>query len=267
MDSVILWPTGGLGNILFGYAFIYSLARKNNCKFLIYTGEASAREDRPNISAYENLFTNKSFIGNDELVQLRPAVFQEPYNDLSFIHLPSLSRSILFKGYFQSYKYFEEYLPEIKKNLFNNIESLVIQQRKVYEDLAEGLTVMIHIRRGDYKLNPDIHPILSEEYYKNSLEKLEKFDRLLIFAEDTDEIAGWNIWSGKNCVFVKEKDPLSSMILMSFCDAFIIANSTFSLWSWYLRENESATIIYPKNWFGPNGPKYDSIVSYKGIEI
>ena len=43
---------------------------------------------------------------------------------------------------------------------------------------------------------------------------------------------------------------------MTFCDNFIIANSTLSLVAYLLRNNQTAKIVAPKKWFGSVGYKY-----------
>ena len=43
---------------------------------------------------------------------------------------------------------------------------------------------------------------------------------------------------------------------MSLCTHFIIANSTLSLASYFLRNNKDAILHGPLNWFGPGIPKY-----------
>jgi len=248
------------------YSFIYSLSKKNKCKFLIYTGDVGSVE-RPNISAYKNLFTESNFIGPIEMNMYQPlTMIQEPPS-LNYIDIPLLPEgNYLISGYFQSYKYFIQDLPEIKDFLFNNISDIVDVQRSTYATLHKSRTVAVHIRRGDYKNSAhiNVHGILNEDYYERALDIIAH-DRLLIFSDEPDDIAKWEVWKERDCIFISEPDPLSAMILMSFCDSFIIANSSFSLWAWYLRDNSSAELVYPKKWFGPEGPSYDSIVPPVGI--
>jgi hypothetical protein len=59
------------------------------------------------------------------------------------------------------------------------------------------------------------------------------------------------------------------MFLISRCDFHIIANSSFSWWGGFLSENRN--VLYPKNWWTPAVPEYDSMhlcfpTTWEGIE-
>jgi hypothetical protein len=44
-------------------------------------------------------------------------------------------------------------------------------------------------------------------------------------------------------------DPVRDMLLLAACDHIIMANSTFSWWSAWLRENPNKQIIVPAVWY------------------
>ncbi len=53
-------------------------------------------------------------------------------------------------------------------------------------------------------------------------------------------------------------DNRVDLCLMSLCDDFIIANSTFSWWGAWLSSNQNKQIIAPSTWFGPNNSHLDT---------
>jgi len=125
--------------------------------------------------------------------------------------------------------------------------------------------ISMHFRLGDYKLYPDTHPILSEEYYNSALncvleqEQTNKSMKVLYFCEDSDidevEKILHKIKTEYPLIIFVRANPLlndwEQLLLMSLCKHNIIANSTFSWWAAYLNNNPSKIVCYPEKWFGP----------------
>lgn len=166
-------------------------------------------------------------------------------------------------GYFQSYKYFDAYFPQICRMI-----RLDKQQQKIRDEFSGLLadrTISMHFRFGDYKRLPDYHPILPVEYYTNSiryiLSQIPPADtiNILYFCEsdDIEEIMETRILPLQaefpECRFVNAAEHVSEdwrqLLLMSLCEHHIIANSSFSWWGAYL--SSGGIVCYPEKWFGP----------------
>jgi hypothetical protein len=266
---IIIQPMGGLGNILFILFNGYALSKDNNMKLLV---NSEYMDKRKNITDYKmcNSFrlVNRKFMSILKNVQ----TYKEPNHYYNKININSVSVNYIW-GYFQSYKYFEKYIPELKELLFNNmkneVEELIIKNKEMKKDKT---TIMIHIRRGDYVQLNDIHPTQTQDYYKKTLEDIEKKInniKLVIFSDDIQFVKKWNIFDNYDKYFVSEEDPEKTLIMMSLCDNFIIANSSLSLMAYYLRENKEAICYAPQKWFGIKGPEYriEDILEEKIIKV
>lgn len=149
-------------------------------------------------------------------------------------------RTLKLNGYFQSYKYFQDYRKEILSALgFNYI---------LLKDF-----VSIHVRRGDYLTNPDF-TVLGIYYYHQAIEffKEKGYKNFWVFSDDMD----WckkNIHKGifQDCNFLyAEGEPeRNDMCLMSCCEHNIIANSSFSWWGAWLNRNPDKIVVVPDTWF------------------
>lgn len=153
-------------------------------------------------------------------------------------------------GYFQSLKYFEDYLPEVRKAF-----GFDYTVKKKY-------TVAVHIRRGDYLNFPSKHPCVTKEYLRKAMDKISSIYkanwRFKFFSDDT----GWVkqfceetflMGSEDGLVEISEgKTDLQDFQEMLECRHFIISNSTFSLMAAILSENTNKIVITPdeSNWFG-----------------
>lgn len=135
-------------------------------------------------------------------------------------------------GYFQSYKYFDEYRKDIeyyftlKSEWIFNIEN----------------SVSIHVRRTDYLSLQHVHPVLDIDYYFKAIEVFPKDFNFYVFSDDID-------WCKEN--FPSHFNFINNSIIKDFsymknCKHNIIANSSFSWWAAYLNSNKDKIIVAPK---------------------
>lgn len=254
VKKIVLCPIGGLGNLIFQYICALSLCIKYDSKLYIFTDYET---DRKNIIEYKKIFKCDGFVDKNFFFKdINPLIeYSEPF--FKYTEIPNYDvKTMILRGYFQSWKYFYNNLDKIRIN-FQSENNM----RSVYENLScSKKTVCVHVRRGDYLNVQDIHPVMEEEYYKKAINKFSKDDVLfLIFSENqNDSFINWEVWKKSNVKFIENvNDALDTFFLMSLCDYFIIANSSLSLCAYYFREKQNSRIVAPSNWFGPNGPNFD----------
>jgi hypothetical protein len=278
-------PGGGLGNLLFQYCCGYATAKKYNAQLIIKSDPQLSSEDtqRPPFIFYKILLNNARFCSSQELQELCSGLtgmyYNEPGEPKMYYEMPVFHTEVVYiKGFFQSYKYYNEYIEDIAKSFKINEETLYNNMKIKYNELISSdtfstKTVCCHLRRGDYFKYGTFYSILSESYYEKALNNFDsKNVKILVFIENSDEIREWNIWKKYNVCFVNEPDALATLFLMSLCDHFIIANSSLSLQAYFINSNYSNVeqkLIAPSEWFGVTGPKYimNDIVPPKAIII
>ncbi len=167
-------------------------------------------------------------------------------------------RCILLDGYFQSARYFDHCREEVLK-AFGYDWSL----RKGW--------CSIHVRRGDYLLYPDKHPVVTMDYLVSATSRMEAnhgVNRFLVFSDDIEwcrnsftwlqkEIRSTSHWTFEYSEGRTEREDLE---LMSCCEHNIISNSTYSWWAAYLNQNPNKVVVSPSkdNWFGPSNNHLDT---------
>jgi hypothetical protein len=260
---------GGLGNQLFQIFATIAYAIKYGHKFIFpYTDYLKAGVTRP--TYWENfLHSLKIFTTENPKTGITNRMlenFQEIrllFHNYQNIPMVSLSDNVRLFGYFQSYKYFQEYENTIFSmlRLENQIQK-VKEEYRVYFD-ENKYTVSMHFRLGDYKHVQNCHNILPEIYYQMSMKHvislISKPIRVLVFceSEDNDHVNGiiTNLKKeGSEIEYVKIDDNIvdwKQMLLMASCDSNIIANSSFSWWAAYFNRNKDIIVTYPSVWFGP----------------
>jgi len=159
----------------------------------------------------------------------------------------------LLVGYFQSFVWASnqvvfERLMQIEPVLHNGSYLQLVELAK------EIQPVIVHVRLGDYRLEPKIG-VLDKEYYVEALKELSSNSNskdIWVFSD-----APWTalelFTEFKNykirVITELQNSPAHTFQLMRHGSAFIIANSTFSWWAAFLRFNQSAKVIAPDPWF------------------
>jgi len=260
---------GGLGNQLFQIFTVISYAIKYKHMFKFIGAEELGGDGCTKRKTYWKTFLFKL---SGFLMDHYPhfdIVWNEqgfPFKELPQDILSYNNLTIIVRGYFQSYKYFQENYDIICRMLNIHEKRLDILEEVVDNyHTAQFLekSISMHFRLGDYKNIPDYHPILNFEYYKNALHyivnKIDYAPNVLYFCEDDDvESVNETIQLLKNEFPTIEfergtnaLDDWQQMLLMSCCNHNIIANSSFSWWGAYLNVNPTKIVCYPSVWFGP----------------
>jgi hypothetical protein len=249
---------GGLGNQLFQiFATIsYAMKYKRSFSFLYTTNLGNRPTYWSNFLSSLRNFTT-SVKPNCLLVRENGFHYEE-------FNAPSENESFSLFGYFQSYKYFEQYW-----NTLSRLIRLDEQKNSIKNKYAHNYDnlVSMHFRLGDYKIVQQYHPIMKYEYYKNSIQHISTATnnsklKILYFCEkdDAEEV---QIIIDKlqeqftEIRFVKIDDEIfdwEQLLMMSLCSHNIIANSSFSWWGAYFNSHEDKIICYPDIWFGPAMP-------------
>ena len=255
---------GGLGNQLFQiYTTIaYSIKTNNQFKFLDIDTLGGGT------STIRYTFW-KTFLKRLQLFLIKDIpqpiqVIRE--KDFSFQQLPIYdnNRDVMLYGYFQSFKYFNNEFQVISKIIgIESTKKILLNTLNYNSDFLKH-TISIHFRLGDYKKIPEYHPILTNEYYLNSLNFIhEKYPdikfNVMYFCEeeDIDDIMKKIIFlqnSFKQYEFIRGDKHLADweqLLLMSCCHHNIIANSSFSWWAAYFNNWIDKIVCYPSVWFGP----------------
>jgi len=278
---------GGLGNQLFQIFATISYAIKSYVSFAFLNvetlGGGGATTQRH--TYWNSLFHKLSPFLKNSFPQLK-YVNENGFQYNSFNPQFFMGNDSCLNGYFQSYKYFQEYYNQIYSLL-----DIAKQKRDVLKKIEEinslmnasffNNTISLHFRMGDYKKIQHVHPIMTVNYYTRCLQFIqqklpnERFN-ILYFCEDEDvndvsKIIEQLSSRFPQYAFVRASNLLADweqLLLMSCCTHNIIANSSFSWWGAGLNSNVEKIVCYPSVWFGPTvGHNTDDLCPPKWTKI
>jgi hypothetical protein len=235
---IYIYPIGGLGNMIFHIAAIWTLAKDNNDELCLLNVdqkiESLIRYAVPVKHAHKykyifDRFPQKNY-GSFNVVN-----YPFPYTPVKY------QKDYQYVGFFQCEKYFKHRRDEILELLKPTDE--IDTKVKEYSDLFGNIS--LHVRRGaDHVSCSNVFILSPMEYYNKALSSLPQDLKVLIFSDNME----WckENFIGDRFVFINEIDYIS-IYLMSKMKYHIIANSSFSWWGAWLSNAEQ--IFAPKLWF------------------
>lgn len=254
---------GRLGNQMFQYATLMALGKKTGFKPVIPQTNRNIKPHGTYDAAsnkwieyrfllHECFNLNISFATDEELKTLN-SFYREPHFHFDE-NLFKINDNTGIDGYFQSYKYFQEIEDKVKKEFlfkeaiftssYEKINSL-IDHKNGYDEL-----VAIHVRRGDYIALPGFQEC-SAEYYQSAINKFDDANYKFVIFSDDIEWCKSTFGEDESLYYSEGQNEYVDMCMMSMCDHFIIANSSFSWWAAYLGQNTDKRVIAPLLWFNP----------------
>ena len=241
-----LGQLGQLGNQMFQYAAAKGVASKLDVPFMIPNHRQVFDDgigNRYTILLF-NAFklTSASLLGTlrtENYVQENGFTFNKDLFKIDKTENCSLY------GFFQTEKYFKHIQKEIRKDFTFKDEI-----KDECDDLIKQFTnpIALHIRRGDFVWNNKNHPPLGLDYYESALKLFDSDREVIIFSDDTEWCKEQDLFADDRFAVAEGGDQFYDMCLMSMCDDFIIANSTFSWWGAWL--GTRGKVVAPKQWFG-----------------
>jgi hypothetical protein len=142
-------------------------------------------------------------------------------------------------GWFQSEKYFESIKEKVRNQFEFDLKFLTATRKKLFYKLTGHTVCAISVRRGDYVGNPN-YAQLGMNYYIGAIKYMPKDCVYVVFSDD---IAWCKKHFPSTFIFCEHHTAIEQLAMMSQCDHFIIANSSFSWWGAWLGEKESKSII------------------------
>jgi len=250
-----LGKLGQLGNQMFQYAALKGIAAKHNYKTIIPSHNeviVDALGNKLRIELFDAFDIpmgpmDVGYIPHERNVQ-------EPHYHFSQELLDNCPDNVSLVGYFQSEKYFKHIEDDIRK-LFGPKEEALSCWAST-QHLFDN-PIALHIRRGDFLINSVHHHNLSMKYYETALRAFGSDRQVIIFSDDTDWCKAQPLFEGDRFLVCEGGGPYTDLYMMSKCDDFIIANSTFSWWGAWLIDNPNKKVIAPKKWFGQQFAHYN----------
>ncbi|MBX4192521.1 alpha-1,2-fucosyltransferase [Candidatus Parcubacteria bacterium] len=262
---------GGLGNQMFQYAFGKMLARRNNTELKlditmfppyklhrysldklnisasIATDEEIAPLVKKRVRKGRRNFLYNFFFADPTKYVLEPSYYFTP-------HMFELTAPCEVDGYWLSEKYFLEIEDDIRKEF--TITGLKNEYTTQMEGKIRATThpIMLHVRRMDFvhdqAMNKN-HGVISPDYYEEAMRIMsEKVPQgsYFVFSDDP-EWARQHIHPQGPTEYIGQGAEWNylDLYLMSLCEHFILANSTYGWWgAWLSKSYRHNTTIIPK---------------------
>jgi hypothetical protein len=237
---------GRLGNQMFQYASLKGIAKHREYQFCIPPNEVFGRIDSNVRKTDINLYDVFDVENKNQVLLTKNPILRErvhSFEEELYVNCPD---NVDLFGYFQSEKYFKNIEDQIRED-FSFKPDLFSICKYFIDNNFNSDVISLHVRRGDYVVNPN-HPLQTEEYYKKSINNLPDNLPILIFSDDHEWCKTQEMFSSDRFMISENNSTDFDLCLMSLCQYHIIANSSFSWWGAWLAKSKK--VIAPNNWFG-----------------
>ncbi|MCK4797120.1 MAG: alpha-1,2-fucosyltransferase [Spirochaetes bacterium] len=273
MKKIIVRIKGGLGNQLFCYAAARRLALANKAELVIDNVSGFSRDKkyrRQYILDHFNVLSRKamSFERLEPFERYRRGVIKFLSHRKSFLERSYIEQegsgfdsrlldlkvksSLYLDGLWQSQNYFKDVEEIIRKDL-SIIPPVDRENQSMAEYIRDKESVALHVRWFDApNSNNKSMNNVSEDYYRKAIVLMEKKIRnphYFVFSDNL-ELARANICLPEGRVTYVyhnqgDENAYADLWLMSQCQHFIVANSTFSWWGAWLSNNLNKVVVCP----------------------
>ena len=271
MHKVVVQIKGGLGNQLFQYAAARRLAVQNNAELVLDTVTGFALDRR-----YKRRYMLDRFRVTGRVA--RPGERFEPFGrlrrrlvrrisrrrqwsqrryveqeglelDRRLLSL-ELERPVYLDGYWQSEEYFQDIAGLIRAELRPRWEPDGLN-REMRERIGGGSAVAVHVRWFD---PPDTASEQNprREFYQQAVARVEaevSNPRYFVFSDRIEATRSRLPLPQGRTTYVShnggDSGACADLWLMSHCDHFVMANSTFSWWGAWLGAGDDSLVIAP----------------------
>jgi hypothetical protein len=228
---------GRLANQMYSIAGCLGIARRNGFDFALT--DLWRNHDGRNFESDIDIDVHKRFVSQFPIYtgpDLPQRGIPWGYHDVV------LTESCDLLGHFQSVKYFEHCLDEVKF-YFTMVDEPPLNDY-----------VALHYRAGDYGEQPSpqhpdgnpYHPRMNTSYYGPAMDQFHGA-RFLVFSDD---IPAARKMFGDKVEYSEGRDYLDDFRLMKRCRHFIIANSSYSAMAAVLGDAPDKKVVAPYPWFG-----------------
>jgi hypothetical protein len=257
---------GGLGNQLFIYATARALARRMDQPLVLdpLNGYSDDRFGRcfqlPLYSIEADVLPADAAKAYDPLsrrhywrrklnrylpLQVRPFIEERKQFLAGLLGLRG-SRVRYLDGYWQSERYFADCSDLLRRELTLR-QPVRLETQTMGDAMRAESSICLHARRVDYG------HLLGADYYHRAVKRIvtNGMDPVFYVFSDNMDWARQNLQLPGKVVYVEgngEEYNYEDMWLMNRCHYHIIANSSFSWWGAWLKDDPSGIVVAPSSW-------------------
>ena len=259
---------GRLGNQMFQYASMRGIAAVKGFDWVVPPENYDHTANYALFETFKMTNVQEKNIGFVEGETLKETIHCYDENLVD-----SCSDNTNLDGFFQTEKYFENIVDEIRSDFTFKDEYL--KPCKEFIDSLDTTPIFLHVRRGDAIGKEHYHPVAPMSYYVEALKRFDEDTPCFVFSDDLDWCKSQELFKSDRFLFndnIERYDyqsmdgsgsmqytllPHVDLCLMSLCSGAIIVNSSFSWWGAWLQNNRGK-VIASKPWFGPSASHLDT---------